>query len=43
MIEILTGQDLKSARESLNLLQAKIAKDIGLNRSYLSQFESEQR
>lgn len=40
---LLTAKDLKAARVSLNLSQAKVAKEVNLNRSYLSQFESEQR
>lgn len=40
---LLTAKDLKTARESLNLSQAKVAKGANINRSYLSQFESEQR
>lgn len=42
-IQILNPSDSIEARKQLNLSQAKVANDIGLSRSYLSQFESGKR
>ena len=36
MKQVLTVRSLKSARESLNMSQAKVVKVAGINRSYLS-------
>ncbi len=33
----------KSARESMGISQSKLAKELGINRAYLSQFESGKR
>lgn len=41
--QILNPDDALYAREMLNLSQAKVAKDTGLSRSYLSQYESGKR
>jgi len=43
VVQILNPQDAIAAREHLNLSQTKVAQDIGLSRSYLSQFESGKR
>ncbi len=43
MEQILTARNLKKARESLNLSQAKVSNETGTNRAYLSQFEGGQR
>jgi len=40
---ILTPDQAIAARESLKLSQAKVAKDTGINRGYLSQFEGSKR
>lgn len=40
---ILTADQAKEARTTLNLSQGKVATDLGINRSYLSQFESGRR
>lgn len=42
-MSILTNTRAIDARATLNLSQAKVAKDIGLSRAYLSQFESGKR
>lgn len=42
-MNILTTKQAINARESLNLSQSKVANEIGLSRSYLSQFESGKR
>ena len=42
-MEILTSSQAVAARTALNLSQSKVAKDTGLNRTYLSQFESGSR
>jgi transcriptional regulator with XRE-family HTH domain len=42
-MQSLTTGDAIAAREMLNLSQAKVARDIGLNRPYLSQFEGGKR
>ncbi|MFT7294895.1 MAG: transcriptional regulator with XRE-family HTH domain [Pseudohongiellaceae bacterium] len=39
-MNILSNTQAVAARSALNLSQAKVAKDIGLSRAYLSQFES---
>ncbi len=41
MDQILTAQQAKSARNAAHLSQGKVATDLGINRSYLSLFESE--
>jgi len=43
VVQILNPQAAIAAREELNLSQTKVAQDIGLSRSYLSQFESGKR
>lgn len=43
MSKALNSTDLKTFRISLNLSQANVSKKTGLNRSYLSQFESGKR
>lgn len=40
MQTLLTAQQAKQARSTVNLSQGKVANDLGLNRTYLSQFES---
>lgn len=42
-MNILCNTQAVAARSALNLSQAKVAKDIGLSRAYLSQFESGKR
>lgn len=42
-MEILSASAAVEARNSLNLSQAKVASDVGISRSYLSQFESGKR
>src|SRR5258708_39565616 len=40
MDQVLTAQQAKSARTAAQLSQGKVASDLGINRSYLSLFES---
>src|SRR5258708_16183560 len=40
MEQVLTAQQAKSARSAAHLSQGKVATDLGINRSYLSLFES---
>jgi transcriptional regulator with XRE-family HTH domain len=40
MEPVLTAQKAKSARNAAQLSQGKVATDLGINRSYLSLFES---
>src|SRR6266849_4832059 len=40
MDQVLTAQQAKSARNAAHLSQGKVAIDLGINRSYLSLFES---
>jgi transcriptional regulator with XRE-family HTH domain len=40
MDQVLTAQQAKSARTAAQLSQGKVATDLGINRSYLSLFES---
>jgi len=40
MDQVLTAQQAKSARTAAHLSQGKVATDLGINRSYLSLFES---
>lgn len=37
---ILTPETAKAARQKINLSQGKVAADLGINRAYLSHFES---
>lgn len=40
MTNLQTAEILRKARESLGLSQAKVSRDTGINRTYLSRFES---
>src|SRR5258708_33151680 len=40
MEQVLTAQQAKSARTAAHFSQGKVATDLGINRSYLSLFES---
>ena len=40
MEQVMTAQQAKSARSAAHFSQGKVATDLGINRSYLSLFES---